>query len=115
MLIQAYAWCGMLIEYSQTDGIAQAAKDTFSGEKPCELCVKISVSEKDDVTKKVPLQSEKSAGGLKACGEMLVSKMISGLFQQIGHKIPFLPFYCVKLKHEDFSASPPTPPPRFVA
>ncbi|MCW1912642.1 hypothetical protein OJ996_03585 [Luteolibacter sp. GHJ8] len=47
-LMQVYAWAGMLVNYSKTEGLLQGAKDTFSGEKPCELCCKIAEARKDD-------------------------------------------------------------------
>ena len=42
--MQVYAWTGMLVSYSKTDGLLKGTKDTFSGEKPCELCSKIAAA-----------------------------------------------------------------------
>lgn len=57
-LIQVYAWAGMLVNYTKTEGLLQGAKDTFSGEKPCELCCKISEARKGEPAKKeTPLPS----------------------------------------------------------
>jgi hypothetical protein len=59
-LIQAYAWTGMLVSYSKTEGLFQGAKDTFSGEKPCELCCKIAEARKGEPGEKetpLPLPS----------------------------------------------------------
>lgn len=50
-LLQAYAWAGMLVKYSKTNGVAQAVVDTFSGERPCELCCHIA-KEKAEAAKK---------------------------------------------------------------
>jgi hypothetical protein len=50
----------MLVSYSKTEGLIQGAKDTFSGEKPCELCCKIAAARKGDVGKEetpLPLPS----------------------------------------------------------
>lgn len=60
-LAQVYAWAGMLVSYSQTDGLAKAAVDTFSGDKPCELCCKISEAKQDDAKKPTPGSPELSA------------------------------------------------------
>jgi hypothetical protein len=38
----------MLVSYSKSEGLLQGAKDTFSGEKPCELCCKISEARKGE-------------------------------------------------------------------
>ncbi len=40
-LLQVVAWTGMLWNYSRDQGIAVAVVDTFSGEKPCDLCLTI--------------------------------------------------------------------------
>ncbi len=37
-VLQCVAWAGMWWSYSEESGWAQAAEDTFSGEKPCSLC-----------------------------------------------------------------------------
>jgi hypothetical protein len=53
-LMQAYAWTGMLVTYSKTDGLLKGAKDTFSGEKPCELCSKIAAARGDETDSNKP-------------------------------------------------------------
>jgi len=40
-LLQAVAWTGMLITYSQETNMVQAISDTFDGEHPCSLCKNI--------------------------------------------------------------------------
>lgn len=40
VIVQGAAWASMLVTYSAKDGIAQGVTDTFSGEKPCCLCMK---------------------------------------------------------------------------
>ena len=50
----------MLVSYSKTEGLLQGAKDTFSGEKPCELCCKIADARKGEPAEKeapLPLPS----------------------------------------------------------
>lgn len=40
--LQAVAWISMLANYSLENGMAQGVVDTFSGERPCEMCLKIA-------------------------------------------------------------------------
>ncbi len=47
-IVQIYAWANMLVSYSQETGFTQAARDTFSGEKPCTLCNKIAAVKADE-------------------------------------------------------------------
>ena len=37
-LLQTVAWTGMLITYSKTDSLREAASKTFDGKHPCPLC-----------------------------------------------------------------------------
>ena len=46
-LLQGVAWSGMLVSYSLQDGLLQGAKDTFGGERPCEMCVALQQQEED--------------------------------------------------------------------
>lgn len=39
--LQAVAWISMLANYSLENGVAQGVVDTFSGERPCAMCMKI--------------------------------------------------------------------------
>lgn len=40
-VLQTIAWSRMLVEYSRDATLAEAARDTFSGKRPCALCKKI--------------------------------------------------------------------------
>lgn len=55
-LMQVYAWIGMIVTYSQQDGLTKGVKDTFSGERPCHLCKKIDNVKKDE--SKQPLSKD---------------------------------------------------------
>lgn len=99
----------MLVSYSQDDGLLQAAKDTFSGEKPCELCHKIAAAKDcDPAGEKEPLVP---LGSGKLLQEMIASKPVEAASPQatdfvaegFAGVIPLL---------ERGSAAPPTPPPR---
>jgi hypothetical protein len=48
----------MLVTYSQEDGLAKAAMDTFSGEKPCGMCDKIADAKREDGKKQGPGSNE---------------------------------------------------------
>ncbi len=52
--MQLYAWANMLVIYSQDTSISEAVVDTFSGEKPCYLCEKISEAKSSDSEKESP-------------------------------------------------------------
>lgn len=62
-IIQIYAWSKMLASYSQETNFSQALVDTFSGEKPCDLCEKISASKStnhDDGKENLPWSPKSS-------------------------------------------------------
>lgn len=40
-ILQSLAWAGMLVCYSAEDGLVRGVVDTFSGERPCALCLKV--------------------------------------------------------------------------
>jgi hypothetical protein len=40
-ILQMVAWTGMVWNYSKDQSVVQAVADTFSGERPCELCMSI--------------------------------------------------------------------------
>jgi len=40
--LQVVAWVSMLANYSLENGVAQGVVDTFSGERPCAMCLKIA-------------------------------------------------------------------------
>lgn len=43
--LQLGAWGWMVSSYAQEDGIEQAIRETFSGERPCDLCKIIQANE----------------------------------------------------------------------
>ncbi len=57
-MMQCVAWAGMLWSYSDEDGWLQAAQDTFSGDKPCELCEAIVEAKQGDSDSPEPLLSQ---------------------------------------------------------
>ncbi|MDB6079331.1 MAG: hypothetical protein JWO82_3078 [Akkermansiaceae bacterium] len=77
-LAQMVAWAGMLSTYSKSDGIAQAVTDTFSGERPCEMCKDIGEAKKEAAGKSGKTTPEltvaKQAPELASPSELLLPK-----------------------------------------
>ena len=57
VLLQTLAWGNMLMSFSRTESITEAAKMTFDGEHPCELCKAVKQTKKEE-EKKPLLKSE---------------------------------------------------------
>jgi hypothetical protein len=109
-IMQCYAWIGMLVSYSQQDGLMQAAKDTFSGEKPCDLCCKIAEGKKSEPEKKEPVTPLPGFSSGKIVQEMLPSKDMA-LAPPSGTDLPPVSFVAVALPGDSLRASPLVPPP----
>ena len=112
-LMQAYAWAGMLVTYSQQDGLLEGAKNTFSGEKPCELCCKIAAAKKSE-----PAREKKEAPVPPSTGKLLQEFLLSGTVSVAPPRFnPFIvpAFPGVLVPVETAGASPPVPPPRDLA
>ncbi len=113
-MMQIYAWAGMLVSYSQDDGIIKAAKETFSGEKPCALCCKITAAlkaEHDGKEPRVPFSTSLSAKQLK---EMIATCEVQLVFPRSRVLTPVV-FPGIFCSNGMVSASPPTPPPQVPA
>jgi len=108
-VVQIYAWATMLVDYSKEDGFVQAAKDTFSGEKPCALCCKIKASEQQDTKEKSPLAPLSPLSG-KLLHEMLPMGVISLVFPPASPTPP-VTFTEVSFPAGIGPSSPPVPPP----
>lgn len=112
--MQVYAWAGMLVSYSKDDGILKAAKDTFSGEKPCELCSKIA-----EAKKCAPVESKKETPVSSAFAGKLIQEIIATadivLEAPVFTDSPAITFPGFLLSVETRGVSPPVPPPRAVA
>lgn len=112
--MQVYAWAGMLVSYSQDGGIVKAAKETFSGEKPCSLCCKISAARKAEGENREPLAPVSGGKQLvKQLQEMIPTGEIRLIPSSPG-ELPLVTFTGILLPAGLASASPPTPPPRAV-
>lgn len=45
---QLRAWADMIIDYTSDSGFSTAFEETFSGEKPCEMCVSLTLEKTTD-------------------------------------------------------------------
>ena len=100
----------MLVSYSQNDGIIQAAKDTFSGEKPCELCHKIADARESEPESKSPVTPPVSPLSGKIVQEMLPARETT-LRPPAATDLPPVAFLGIEVPADFPKASPPVPPP----
>jgi len=113
-IMQCYAWAGMLVSYSQEDGLLKAAKDTFSGEKPCKLCCKIADAKKSEPESKEPVLPLPTLSFGKVVQDMLPSKD-TALAPPAMIDLPPVSFAAVAIPADSLRASPPVPPPCLAA
>ena len=57
-LLQTSAWVGMVVQYSQRDGLKSGLAQTFDGEHPCSVCKAIQDGKKQEQKKAPLLQGE---------------------------------------------------------
>jgi hypothetical protein len=109
-LVQTYAWAGMLVSYSQDEGLLKGAQDTFSGEKPCDLCCQIAEAKKaDGKSKELPVPAS-----VKLLKEMLPGDPVA-LRTPRWSELPAVTFVALRMPLAKDAAAPPVPPPRPVA
>jgi hypothetical protein len=101
-VLQSVAWVSMAVTYSQTDGWEVALQKTFSGEKPCKLCLAVKEGK----------QQEQKQAVLK-----VETKLDLVCLKQLAYIHPELPF-TVLVPPSDVALprpeAPPVPPPRFA-
>lgn len=110
--MQIYAWGTMITAYSKDTGIIQGAKDTFSGEKPCRLCCKITEAKKADGEKNQ--QSPAPASPIKLSLEFVASSE-PVLAPPVSEDMPIVLYYGHLLEDRTSGRLPPVPPPKRVA
>ena len=113
-LLQVCAWAGMLVSYSQEGGVIQAARDTFSGERPCNLCCTIAAARQNQTD--VPNPVLPISAGMKATvlKEILPASVIH-LKSPVSSELPQVVFFGVLYSQGQVAVQPPTPPPRRLA
>ena len=104
MLLQAVAWTGMLISYSNGGSFVEAVEKTFDGEHPCPMCKRIAQERKQ----------EKQRADMN-----LVSKLDLKFVLPAARPAPVPVFSMGAWERVDFTApvltnAPPVPPPRAV-
>ena len=102
----------MLVTYSQTDGLAKGAINTFSGEKPCELCVRISKAKTED--SKRPISNDKEIHSFAKYRSECPTQEIFRLKVPAGIELFLPPARPMDDRVVSLRAAPPLPPPKWV-
>ncbi len=98
--LQVTAWVGMLVKYSQAEGVQIGIGKTFDGKHPCDLCVRIAKN----------TQTEKKQGSqLEAAKIYLVAHTQGWTLQPPRSSFRLRTTTGSLLGHD---RSPPVPPPR---
>jgi hypothetical protein len=101
-VLQSVAWVSMAVTYSHTDSWEVALKKTFSGEKPCKLCLAVREGK----------QQEQKQSVLK-----VETKLDFVCLQSFAYIHPALPFTLLSASSDvafPRADQPPVPPPRFA-
>src|ERR1700750_1712363 len=53
VILQCVAWMGMLVSYSQQDGLTVGIQKTFDGKHPCKICKLVNKSERNEQNSKL--------------------------------------------------------------
>src|ERR1700751_554974 len=71
-LLQTSAWVGMIVQYSQRDGLKAGLAQAFDGEHPCSVCKAIQNGKKQEQKKEPLLQTELTKDYLAPCNRFQV-------------------------------------------
>ena len=107
-LLQLGAWTWMLASYSQESSIEQAFRETFGGDRPCELCKVIDAVE-DAGQKQDPSLPAPKPADLK----LMLGLGRSIIVPEPGHRSIAVDF--ADERGRGIVCSVPTPPPRLEA
>ncbi len=105
LLLQLGAWSWMMASYSQESSIEQAFKETFGGDRPCDLCKiiqAVDVTEQEAPTRYT--ESEKLNLMLGLATPILIGAPKASLQKQL----------FIVSEPENALLTVPTPPPRAV-
>jgi len=99
-VLQATAWVGMVVKYSEAEGVEAGITKTFDGKHPCDLCLRIAKNKQTE---------KKQSSQLNAAKIYLVGPVQRLMLQP--------PRYSWRLSATVVSlvgcdTSPPVPPPR---
>jgi hypothetical protein len=98
--LQVTAWVGMLVKYSQAEGVQVGISKTFDGKHPCDLCVSIAKN----------TQTEKKQGSKFDAAKIYLVAHAQGWTLQPPYSSWRLRSTIASLVGCD--SSPPVPPPR---
>lgn len=101
LLLQTVAWSTMLLSYSESASLKEAAKKTFDGDHPCPLCKAVKESREEE--KKLPMFKAESKK------EMMAPAGIA-LLERIGHNFSLEPThyrFTVSVGPDDVAVPPP--------
>jgi hypothetical protein len=107
-VVQLYAWANMLVTYSQETTISEAVVDTFSGEKPCHLCEKISEAKSSEPENEEPKTIQLS----QKLFQDLIAPSFTNLHDPFSSPLPPTDFPAVADAHDCAANGPLAPPPR---
>ncbi len=113
MLMQEIAWIGMLVRYSNENGVVQGVVETFDGRHPCPLCCKAEGLRQETRQREQPAdqQRERQLFQWLACAPMLPASLLR-LRDLEGTEVVRLS--CPGATHPVCRGreAPPIPPPR---
>jgi hypothetical protein len=58
-VLQAAAWVGMLVKYSESEGVEVGISKTFDGKHPCDLCLSIAKNKQTEKKQGLQIHSAK--------------------------------------------------------
>ncbi len=108
-VLQVVAWAQMLRDYSQQSDVITAVKETFDGEHPCSMCLKITKGKNEE---------QQNQGALPAAKFEMASSWMRPLdpsvIPDVGWKVErhVLSFSDPVRLTATGRAAPPLPPPR---
>jgi hypothetical protein len=102
VLLQAFAWTGMIVRYSRDFGVRRAIVMTFDGEHPCPLCLAIKAGR---ATAKERSEQQFLSG-------VRLEAVAGPAALAVGHFAPGRSHPTVALRAAARSLSPPKPRPR---
>lgn len=100
MVLQSVAWTGMLYDYSRDASLTEAVQKTFDGRHPCNLCLTIESTEKQqhgqDAEQPVPV----------------IRGVLDPVVTVSAPVFVFVVYPRLEEEAESFAQTPPRPPPR---
>lgn len=104
-VLQTIAWTRMLIEYSRDATLVEAARETFSGERPCAMCKKIREGRQHEENRS-PLPQWERLPEFTPGWESVSAPLPPASTRHLTAFVPNL--------FTDFTATPPKPVPRIA-